>query len=277
MRTGRSGDRDYINENLQSSLREAINNVNDNETNINIVSQNIGKIDAFNNEDKSSILNITPIIPSIKRLSQSISKIDSVDSNMAKLIEVANNILTLKQIPEDLEVVQKLKSDMCYLVNQTKKYVQYSKDSYDSANTLINDTLLPHQQQLVALDSKLSNQLALDVANINQGHLIALKLLTYEIKIKPCVMSYEVRSFIEYDDDNQIMTYNIPRPMCATRISNVPTHLIRGAVDAYLATFPSQAGLTIAQVNTLIATYHDANPQGGSELTDAQIQAVVNP
>jgi len=277
MRTGRSGDRDFINENLRSELRDAIVSVSENEDNINSIIANLDKITEFNAEDKSAIFSVVPALPSIRRLSNALAKVENVDQNMTKLMQVANNILTLKKIPDDLEEVEKFKDNMCYLVNQTKKYLNLSKETFDKTSSLIN-TMIPHQQALVALDGKLSNELTQSVQTIENGHQAALKLLEYQVKIKPCVLSYETRSYIEYDDVKKIMTFHIPRAMCG-KIVNVNSSIVQSSVNAYLATLGVSpgSGLTQAQVDARVALYHNANPQGDGELTDAQIGAVVNP
>jgi hypothetical protein len=132
-----------------------------------------------------------------------------------------------------------------------------SKDSYDNAVILWRDKIDPQVTKLENELVDLKNETITIKDQIENSHENALKFFQYEHVINIQYMCYECSPNLVIDDVNHKIIWNIPKPICATKVEADP-NIVQDSVDAYLATLPNVGGIDEN------VTVDDLEPQGGA-------------
>jgi len=191
--------------------------------------------------------------------------VDRVNTLTPHILAISQNMSALLRVPEEIKEVYKLNDSLKYLISDFMEASKCYTEDIAKANQLVSSKLEPLSEAMTAQEIRLNSLIATAVSQVHQGHEFAVKMSTYNFKLKTTKMCKQ--PMMQVDDTAKTITFHVPRPICATQY-NVDQEIMNSAISSYLVSHPIQSGTDEAKVNQLIAVAVSALKGGADADSD---------
>lgn len=216
------------------------------------------------------LLALIVTIPRLNQLYLNLGQLDSIATELDKLLNIENDLTVLKQIPEKLDKVDEALRDIKYYKHRFERLLERTKEQVSCQNDWINGKLSDLSAQNEATRQDLDTLIATAKQEVQSGNELVAKFGTYSLEIQSKRFCTEPKFIV--DDTNQRIIWQVPTVKGDCAYSEVTSAQVQDAVNAYLATFPNIGSggdepVTQDEINQALSDWVQSNG-GNLDITD---------